>query len=235
MSTGTWVAVVVGLVVIVVLFVIGRPRSADSLLGQPPKQASGKSAAAGSQLTSGSLAQTPLRTLLLALQSNRATGTLTITRSDQVSSLYMLFGHLFHARSGTAEGEQVVHEALSWPDGTYSFDGKSKLPTAESVTRTLGEILAGGDPSPAPEDSAGAEQTVDWTGLQRRLEQLADAALPERSKKVKELLQATPPTRDSYLQTIDSIASLPMLFIDPARLTTLAGKMRRALDQVTGG
>ena len=106
---------------------------------------------------------------------------------------------------------------------------------AESVTRTLGDSLAGGDPSPAPEDSAGAEQTVDWTGLQRRLEQLADAALPERSKKVKELLQATPLTRDSYLQTIDSIANLPILFIDPARLTTLAGKMRRALDQVTGG
>ena len=234
MSTGTWVAVVVGLVLIVVLFVITRPRSSESVLGPPAKQVSGKSSVAGSQLNSGSLAQTPLRTLLVGLQTNRATGTLTITRSDQVSSLYMLFGHLFHARSGATEGEQAVREALAWPDGTYSFDRKSTLPTAETITRTLGEVLSGGDPSPAPVSSEQVEQPVDWAGLRRRLEQLADAALPERSKKVKELLQATPPTRDSYIQTIDRIADMPILFIDPARLTALAGKMRRALDQVTG-
>ena len=77
-------------------------------------------------------------------------------------------------------------------------------------------------------------QTCALPICQRRLEQLADAALPERSKKVKELLQATPPSRDSYIQTIDRIANLPILFVDPARLTTLAGKMRRTLDQESG-
>ncbi|HEY0493000.1 MAG TPA: hypothetical protein VGD57_05995 [Candidatus Dormibacteraeota bacterium] len=91
---------------------------------------------------------------------------------------------------------------------------KASLPTPETVTRTLEEI--------------------DWTGLRRRLEQLADAALPERSKKVKELLQATPPGRDSYIQTIDRIANMSILFVDPARLTALAGRMRRTLDQETG-
>jgi hypothetical protein len=233
MSTWAWVAVVVGLVLIVVLFVVTRPRKAESVLDRPAKQ-SRKSAASGSQLNSGSLAQTPLRTLLVGLQASRATGTLTITRGDQACSLYMLFGHLFHATCGAIEGEPAVYEALSWTDGTYSLDKKSSLPTAETVTRTLDEILAAGESAPVPVSSTGAEHTVDWAGLQRRLEQLADAALPERSKKVKELLQATPPSRDSYIQTIDRIANLPILFVDPARLTTLAGKMRRTLDQESG-
>jgi len=146
----------------------------------------------------------------------------------------MLFGHLFHATCGALEGEQAVHETLSWPDGTYSLETKATLPTAETVTRTLDEILAGAESSPAPVTSVGAAQTVDWAGLQLRLEQLADAALPDRSKKVKELLQATLPSRDSYIQTIDQIANMSILFVDPARLTTLAGRMRRVLDQETG-
>ena len=234
MSTLAWVAVVVGLVLIVVLFVVSRPRTADSVLDPSAKQKSGKSAASGSKLNSGSLSQTPLRTLLLGLQSSRATGTLTITGADQTCSLYMLFGHLFHAICGESEGEPALHEALSWSDGSYSFDRKSTLPTAETVTRSLDEILAGAEVTPGPVASNGAEQTVDWAALQRRLEQLADAALPQRSKKVKELLQATSPSRDSYLQTIDRIVDMSIPFVDPVRMTTLAGKMRRALDEVSG-
>ncbi len=234
MSTWVWVAVVVGLVLIVVLFVVTRPRKAESVLDRPAKPVSGKPAASGSQLESGSLSQTPLRTLLVGLQAGRATGTLAITRGDQVCSLYMLFGHLFHANCGLIEGEKAVQEALAWPDGTYSFDKKSSLPTAETVTRTLDEILAGSESSPVPVSPTGDVQTVDWAGLQRRLEQLADAALTDRSRKVKELLQATPPNRDSYILTIDRIANMSILFIDPARLTMLAGNMRRTLDEGTG-
>lgn len=234
MSTGTWVAVVVGLVLIVVVFVVTRPRNAEAILDRPAKQLSKKSAASGSTPSSGSLAQTSLRTLLLDFQSSRATGTLTVTRGDLDCSLYMLFGHLFHATCGVTESEQAVHEALSWSEGTYSFDRKSTLPTAETVTLSLDAILAGGESAVAPAGATGAEQTVDWAGLQRRLEQLADAALPERSRKVKDLLQATPPSRDSYIQTIDRIANMSILFIDPARLTTLAGQMRRTLDGVSG-
>jgi hypothetical protein len=231
MSTWTWVAVVVGLVLIVVIFVVSRPRTAESVLDRPARQATRKAAASGSQLTSGSLLQTPLMTLLVGLQASRATGMLTVTHSDQACSLYILFGHLFHATCGGLEGEKALQEALSWSDGTYSFDKKSSLPTAETVTRTLDEILAGSESLPMPLSSTGAEHTVDWTELRRRLELLADAALPERSRKVKELLKATPGNRDSYIETIDRIANMPILFVDPARLTTLAGKMRRTLDQ----
>jgi hypothetical protein len=235
MSTWAWVAVAVGVVLILVLFVVTRPRNSQAELDRPAKRASAKQSATAGQLDrSGSLAQTPLRTLLVSLETNRATGTLTLTRGNQVCSLHMLFGHLFHASCGAAEGEQAVQEALSWMDGTYSFDDKSTLPTEETVTRPLDQVLAGGESLPAPVSPTRPAETVDWAGLLKRLEELADAALQARSRKVKEILQAAQPDRDAYIEAIDRIANMSVMFVDPARLTTLAGQMRRMLDEATG-
>ncbi len=62
----------------------------------------------------GSLAETPLRSLLESAQGERSTGTLTIRNGNgQSASLYFLFGHLFHAQGGDGKsGDDAVVNAL---------------------------------------------------------------------------------------------------------------------------
>src|SRR2546423_795218 len=60
----------------------------------------------------GSLGETNLRSLLEAAQAERATGTLTLRHNgEQPTTLYFLFGHLFHAVGETAAGDDAVVKA----------------------------------------------------------------------------------------------------------------------------
>jgi cell division septation protein DedD len=106
----------------------------------------------------GSLNQTPLLTLLQSKQAQRATGTLQVRNGGEAYSLFFLFGHLFHAYGNGSQGEDAVFTPLSWRQGDYSFDPKSKLPTEETITAPTADILAeakrrgvpGADNGPAP-------------------------------------------------------------------------------------
>ena len=106
----------------------------------------------------GSLNQTPLLTLLQSKQAQRATGTLQVRNGGEAYSLFFLFGHLFHAYGNGSQGEEAVFTPLSWRQGDYSFDPKSKLPTEETITAPTADILAeakrrgvpGADNGPAP-------------------------------------------------------------------------------------
>ena len=51
--------------------------------------------------TQGSLHETDLASLLQTMQSERATGTLTLEDGSDSCSMFFLFGHLFHAVSPT--------------------------------------------------------------------------------------------------------------------------------------
>src|SRR5881296_2767463 len=56
----------------------------------------------------GTLAETPLRSLLESAQGERSTGTLTVRNGNgQSTSLYFLFGHLFHAQAKLPADETV--------------------------------------------------------------------------------------------------------------------------------
>jgi len=107
----------------------------------------------------GSLNQTPLLTLLQSKQAQRATGTLQVRNGGEAFSLFFLFGHLFHAYGNGSQGEEAVFTPLSWRQGDYTFDPKSKLPTEETITAPTADILAeakrrgvpGADNGPAPE------------------------------------------------------------------------------------
>ena len=90
----------------------------------------------------GSLDQTPLLSLLQSMQAQRATGTLQVRKSGEAFSLFFLFGHLFHAFGNGTQGEDAVFEPLSWRQGDYTFDPKSKLPTEETITAPTADILA---------------------------------------------------------------------------------------------
>ena len=68
----------------------------------------------------GSLAETPLRSLLEAAQGERSTGTLTLRNgSGEPTSLYFLFGHLFHAQGDGLAGDDAVVSALNWSKGEF--------------------------------------------------------------------------------------------------------------------
>ncbi len=91
--------------------------------------------------TQGSLAQTNLASLLEAMQSERATGTLSLQQGPETCSLYFLFGHLFHATGDLGQGEEAVINALGWTDGSFTFDPRAKLPAEETIKAATSELV----------------------------------------------------------------------------------------------
>ena len=97
----------------------------------------------------GSLAETPLRSLLEAAQGERSTGTLTLRNgSGEPTSLYFLFGHLFHAHGDGLAGDEAVVSALTWSKGEFDFDAKAKLPADETVKAGIPELVQAAESAP---------------------------------------------------------------------------------------
>jgi len=113
--------------------------------------------------TQGSLAQTNLASLLDAMQSERATGTLSLQQGAETCSLYFLFGHLFHATGDLGQGEEAVINALGWTDGTFTFDPRAKLPAEETIKSATTELLQEADRRQATRhaDSNGSAPAAD--------------------------------------------------------------------------
>jgi hypothetical protein len=117
--------------------------------------------------TQGSLAQNSLASLLEAMQSERATGTLSVASGDASCSLYFLFGHLFHAAGDLGQGEEAVISALSWKDGQFTFDPRAKLPAEETIKAATTELLAEAgrrQPVAAPSNGTGRTFEVQTVG-----------------------------------------------------------------------
>jgi len=99
----------------------------------------------------GSLAETPLRSLLESAQGERSTGTLNVRNGNgQSASLYFLFGHLFHAQSDGKSGDEAVVNALHWTKGDFDFDAKAKLPADETVRAGIPELVHAAESAPKP-------------------------------------------------------------------------------------
>ncbi len=105
----------------------------------------------------GTLADTPLRTLLESAQGERSTGTLTLRNGNGASTaLYFLFGHLFHAQGDGKAGDDAVVSALHWDHGDFDFDPKAKLPADETVKAGIPELVqaaASTTTAPAPAEA----------------------------------------------------------------------------------
>jgi len=102
----------------------------------------------------GSLAETPLRSLLEAAQGERSTGTLTLRNgSGEPTSLYFLFGHLFHAQGDGLAGDDAVVRALTWSKGEFEFDAKAKLPADETVKAGIPELVHAAEAAPKHGDT----------------------------------------------------------------------------------
>ena len=99
----------------------------------------------------GSLAENPLRSLLESAQGERSTGTLTVRNGNgESTSLYFLFGHLFHAQGNGKSGDDAVVSALNWTKGDFEFDAKAKLPADETVKAGIPELVHAAEAAPKP-------------------------------------------------------------------------------------
>jgi hypothetical protein len=86
-------------------------------------------------------------------------------------------------------------------------------------------------PAGEPQSGGGGEPDIDWQSLMNELNAMADNALQNRSKKVKEMLASTEHSLDALDRTIDRISQTSIMFVDPARLTNLANEMRQVVEE----
>src|SRR5438067_1344884 len=86
-------------------------------------------------------------------------------------------------------------------------------------------------PEAAAPPAPAAEPDIDWNSLMSQLNQMADNALQNRAKKVKEMLASTDHNLDALERTIDRISQTSIMFVDPARLTNLANEMRQLVEE----
>ena len=86
-------------------------------------------------------------------------------------------------------------------------------------------------PPEAAKPAAASQAEIDWQPMINQLSQMADSALQNRSKKVKEMLASTDHNLDALERTIDRISQTSIMFVDPARLTNLANDMRQLVEE----
>jgi hypothetical protein len=128
--------------------------------------------------------------------------------------------------------EEMLAMTPSVPATTYrpapSPGAAATVPATPAAPRTQNYQPA---TPPAPAQAAGDESDIDWPALMSQLNQMADAALQNRSKKVKEMLASTEHNLDGLDRTIDRISQTSIMFVDPARLTNLANEMRQLVEE----
>jgi uncharacterized protein DUF4388 len=123
--------------------------------------------------------------------------------------------------------EEMLAMSPSVPATVY----RPAQPQTAAATSTPPQQRGPAHQPAAPAPPANPEPDIDWGGLMNQLNQMADSALQNRSKKVKEMLGATDHNLDALDRTIDRISQTSIMFVDPARLTNLANEMRQVVEE----
>ncbi|MBO0686086.1 MAG: DUF4388 domain-containing protein, partial [Candidatus Dormibacteraeota bacterium] len=135
--------------------------------------------------------------MLESAQAERATGTLTLRHNgEQPTTLYFLFGHLFHAIGDGGAGDDVVVKALSWNSGEFDFDAKAKLPADESVKAQISDLLSRGPAMAGPQPPNGPSNWPPQRGMQQQAPPPQSA--PPRRQAPMEARNADPGNSRSY-------------------------------------
>ena len=92
------------------------------------------------------------------------------------------------------------------------------MPTPPSVAATT---------PPASATSSGPQ--LDWAAIVAELQAMAEDALGNRARKVKDILGAAEPSISGIEAAIDQVPSISLLFVDSSRLEQLAQEMRARL------
>ncbi len=83
--------------------------------------------------------------------------------------------------------------------------------------------------TPPSARSAAPGPQLDWTSIVAELQAMAEDALGNRARKVKDILGAADPSLAGIESAIDQIPSISLLFVDSSRLEQLAQEMRARL------
>jgi uncharacterized protein DUF4388 len=126
--------------------------------------------------------------------------------------------------------EEMLAMTPSVPATVYR-PAASPAPAAHAAPTVAPQRAQSYQPAPPPPPPAAGEPDIDWPSLMGQLNQMADNALQNRSKKVKEMLASTEHTLDALDRTIDRISQTSIMFVDPARLTNLANEMRQVVEE----
>ena len=86
------------------------------------------------------------------------------------------------------------------------------------------------EPAPALSPSPGSGGAVDWEQVVTDLQGMAEDALGNRSRKVKDILGAAERSRAGVEGAIDQVPAISLLFVDSSRLESLAQEMRGKLQ-----
>jgi hypothetical protein len=105
-------------------------------------------------------------------------------------------------------------------------------PTAQFSTSAVSSYSAPTPPSlqvapTTPPMPAGPQ--LDWAPIVAELQAMAEDALGNRARKVKDILGAADPSQSGIEAAIDQIPSISLLFVDSSRLEQLAQEMRARL------
>jgi len=85
-------------------------------------------------------------------------------------------------------------------------------------------------PTTPPSSRSGSSgPQLDWTSIVAELQAMAEDALGNRARKVKDILGAADPSLAGIESAIDQIPSISLLFVDSSRLEQLAQEMRARL------
>jgi hypothetical protein len=102
---------------------------------------------------------------------------------------------------------------------------------AVSATQSLPAVNAG-PPMPAEPVSEHKGAGADWDNVIATLQGLAEEALGNRSRKVKDILGGAEHSRAGVEAAINQIPTISLLFVDSSRLESLAQEMRTKLDSL---
>ena len=105
------------------------------------------------------------------------------------------------------------------PTGSYSTYQPTSTPPTVQVAPTTPPRSSGGGGGPQ----------LDWASIVAELQAMAEDALGNRARKVKDILGASDPSLPGIEGAIDQIPSISLLFVDSSRLEQLAQEMRARL------
>ena len=89
-------------------------------------------------------------------------------------------------------------------------------------------IAAAGSIHSAPAGTQSGPQ-LDWAAIVAELQAMAEDALGNRARKVKDILGAAEPSIAGIEAAIDQVPGISLLFVDSSRLEQLAQEMRARL------
>ncbi len=101
-------------------------------------------------------------------------------------------------------------------------------PTAQIPTTQFSSYAPPPAVAPTAPPRPGGPQ-LDWSAVVTELQAMAEDALGNRARKVKDILGAADPSQAGIEAAIDQIPSISLLFVDSSRLEQLAQEMRARL------